>query len=462
MNKILMVVVLFFALLLPSQAQAKIAGITVTPDPLDFGDVSYGSSTSQTVTITSSLPLTVTVNYASLEDTTNFSIVNDGCAGRVMSSGDNCNVEIGFAPQVIKHIVTHLKLTINGWHQPGNASVIEGNGVGPDIAFRPLSIDFGDQTVGKASNERIILVDNFGNQAIIFTSITTNSPFSITYNDCGSSLAPQLLCNIGVTFTPTADGAASDDVTFVDNTTTSPQTISLTGTGVSVPQPHASLSRAQIDFGNVLVGATSSVEEVTLKNTGTLVLNIADVSINGDFSVSDDCGNTLAVNALCTLSIDFSPTSEGALTGTVTITDDSSHSPQTITLSGRGIIHDEAKASLSSASIDFGEQEDYTTSDPQDYTIANVGSEDMIVSDIEVSGDDAANFAKSSDCQRTLGPGDSCTGSITFTPDEQRSFSAQVSFTDNTTDSPQVITLTGSGVGYILEGGGGCTLIPRK
>jgi len=441
--------------LFPLAAGAAFPGYPVVPDPADFGDVREGqSSTPQTLTMTNLYAVPVTVQQVAVVDTTNFTISNNQCNGATLQPNGTCSLDITFNPQTIGHIVSTTALQTYGPLTPG-LSTIEGNGVSPLVVFFPTSVDFGDQTVGKSSNERVIAILNDGNLDLSITSITVDPPFSITSNNCPATLSPHVACGVRVVFTPTAAGPASGNLTVVDDAPGSPHTVPLTGTGVTAPQPHASLSRTEIDFGGQLVGTTSAAEDVTLKNTGTAVLNIASIAVTGDFAVTYDCGNTLAVDATCTISATFSPTATGERTGEITITDDSSHSPQTVALTGTGVVHEGPKASLSTSAIDFGQVNEGTSSDPQSYTIENVGDEDMVVDDIEMTGADAANFTKESDCQTTLRPGESCTGSITFHPNDQRTFNAAVEFNDNTPDTPQIISLTGIGV-YSAITGTGC------
>src|SRR5437867_10999368 len=58
-------------------------------------------------------------------------------------------------------------------------------------------------------------------------------------NNCGSSLAAGATCTINVTFTPTGINARSATLAITDNAGNSPQTVSLTGTGIN---PGATLS----------------------------------------------------------------------------------------------------------------------------------------------------------------------------------------------------------------------------
>ena len=57
----------------------------------------------------------------------------------------------------------------------------------------------------------------------------------------------------------------------------------------------------------------------------------------GDFTISaTTCSATLAAKAKCTISVVFKPTAKGARTGTLTVADSASGSPQTASLTGTG------------------------------------------------------------------------------------------------------------------------------
>lgn len=444
-------------ILFPLAAGAAFPGYPVVPDPADFGDVRVGTtSAAQTLTMTNLYAVPVTVQQVAATDPVNWSVSNNQCNGATLQPNGTCSFDVAFNPQSSGHFVSSTSLQTYGPLTPG-LSTVEGNGVAPEVILFPASIDFGDQTVGKSSSARLIALLNDGNAPLAISSIVIDPPFSISSDNCPSSLAAHMACSFRATFTPTAAGPASGNATVTDDASDSPQTVPLTGNGVTAPQPHASLSRTEIDFGGQLVGTTSEAEPVTLKNTGTAVLNIAGIAVSGDFAETDDCGDTLAVDASCTIGATFSPTAAGAATGEITITDDSSHSPQTVTLTGTGVVHEGPKASLSTNAIDFGQVNEGTSSEPQDYTIENVGDEDMVVSNIDITGNDAANFTKESDCQKTIRPGESCTGSITFHPNDQRTFTAAVEFHDNTPDTPQTIALTGVGI-YSAISGTGCSV----
>jgi len=93
-----------------------------------------------------------------------------------------------------------------------------------------------------------------------------------------------------------------------------------------------------LSFGNQVINTTSAAKTVTMTNKGTATLNIDSVAISGSFAISSKtCGTTLAIGAKCTVKVTFTPTVLGALTGTLTFTDNAANSPQTVTLSGTGV-----------------------------------------------------------------------------------------------------------------------------
>lgn len=79
------------------------------------------------------------------------------------------------------------------------------------------------------------------------------------------------------------------------------------------------------------------MQTLTLTNYGEATLNIGNIAASGNFSESNTCGATLAAGANCPISVFFSPTASGALTGTLSVSDHVTGSPQTVTLSGSGV-----------------------------------------------------------------------------------------------------------------------------
>jgi hypothetical protein len=74
---------------------------------------------------------------------------------------------------------------------------------------------------------------------------------------------------------------------------------------------------------------------VVLFNAGNGVLSIGSISLSGgDFTMSTNCGSTLASGASCTISVTFLAQGTGPRSGIVTIIDNAGI--QRITLNGVG------------------------------------------------------------------------------------------------------------------------------
>jgi hypothetical protein len=298
---------------------------------------------------------------------------------------------------------------------------------------------------------------NSGNTTLSITSIQPSANFGVTDN-CGTSLAAEGSCDLFITFTPPSASPFTGTVTITDDASDSPQTINLSGTGIVPGQPDVSLSRHEIDFGNQLAGTTSAAETVTLENTGTVNLTINSITASGNFAVTDDCGATIAPDGTCTLSMTFTPNAAGAFSGTITIDDDATDSPQQIALSGTGIENAGPQANFSATSLDFGNQTVDTKSTPQTVTVTNTGDANLQIDDVALGGDDPSNFSVQDTChESTIAPNRTCDIHVTFGPLENGDFTATITVTDNATNNTTTITLTGSG---ISSGGSGssCSL----
>lgn len=112
-----------------------------------------------------------------------------------------------------------------------------------------------------------------------------------------------------------------------------------------------------------------------------------------------------------------------------------------------------------SAGLNFGNQNEGTTSAPLTITVTNTGNFTLDVSTIVISGTNAADFKETNTCTTTgIAPQSTCAINVTFTPSISGTENATVTVTDNAPDSPESTTLTGVGVGS----GPAVTLVPTS
>jgi hypothetical protein len=305
----------------------------------------------------------------------------------------------------------------------------------------PTSASFGNSVAQTPSTAKTIILKNTQTAPLTIGTISTSGDFTQTSN-CPippSTLAAKLSCTISVTFTPSVLGARTGTLTVNDSASNSPQTAKLTGSGV-VP---AGLSPSSISFGAQSVNMISAAKVVTLQNYQTVPLTIAGISTSGDFGATSNCPlspATLAATLSCTISVTFTPTALGARTGTLSVNDDASNSPQTTQLSGTGII----PANLSASSLAFGSQSVGATSPVKTLTLLNNETLPLTITGISTSGD----FAATSNCPsspNTLAAKANCTISVTFTPTLLGARTGTLTVSDSAPNTPQTTQLTGSG-----------------
>jgi hypothetical protein len=302
------------------------------------------------------------------------------------------------------------------------------------ISFSPTSLSL-SQNVGGTSAAQPIVVSNFGGSPLDVSNVTASGPFAATPN-CPPTLTPGSTCTVSVTFTPPTTGPASGLLTFTDDSGNlgATQTLALSGVGTA---PAASVSPTSVSFLPQVVGSTSAVRSVTLQDTGTGPLTVASVAVTGPFSQTNTCTGSLAPNATCTVQVTFAPTTTGSATGALTVTDDAG--TQSVALSGSGI----APVTLSNSSLSFGTVVTGTVSAVKKVTLTNHQSVALNFASITTTG--GFNLA-SNTCGTSIAAGANCSVGVTFSPTTTDSASGTLTFVDDAGNSPQIVSLSGSGV----------------
>src|SRR5207245_1129987 len=121
---------------------------------------------------------------------------------------------------------------------------------------------------------------------------------------------------------------------ITDNAATSPQNVSLSGSGVT-GSAGVTINPGSLNLGAAVLGTTSGSQAITVTSTGNIPLSISSIVLSGtnagEFAQTSNCptgSNTLAVNASCTINVTFTPAATGARSASVTITDNAPTNPQ--------------------------------------------------------------------------------------------------------------------------------------
>jgi hypothetical protein len=304
---------------------------------------------------------------------------------------------------------------------PVNYTIISTSGLSPDAV---LATDFNndgklDLAVSVDGNESFILLGNGDGtfQQPIEYLMANEDSSSLTVGDFNGDGVP--------------DWAAADAGTAT--------------IGVMLSTAFKAVSPGSLNFGSQGVGTTSQPQTITLSNPSNVKISIASIASNGNFSATNNCGADLSPGANCQVSVTFSPTTTGSLSGNITVTDSTRISPLAIPLSGTGVNGPFLTPSPSQET--FPPQAVGVSSSPAAIIIENTGSASLNMTGISITGTNSSDFTQTNNCGGSLAPAGSCIVNVTFTPTAGASRIASLSVSDNAPGNPQTVGLTGIGIG---------------
>ena len=251
---------------------------------------------------------------------------------------------------------------------------------------------------------------------------------------------------------PTVSGA------FATTTGTGPYALAYNPTNVTLTvaagTPAVSFNPTSIAFGsssNTVAAGTTSSQTLTITNSGHAPLNLNTLTISGanaaSFSLTaDHCsGQAVPAAGSCTVTVNFSPSAAGSYAGQVNVPDNAAGSPQTVALTGTAGAGG-ARASLSTAALDFGPVGVGVSSTSRTITVTSTGSAALAISAVALTGANATDYKITADscAGHSVAAGSTCTTSIAVTAAATGSRTASLVYTDNAPGSPQSVSLTAS------------------
>jgi hypothetical protein len=147
-------------------------------------------------------------------------------------------------------------------------------------------------------------------------------------------------CTVSVTFTPTVTGTRNGQLLVADSLPNSPQTVPLTGTGATAPQPQITFTPASLSFGNQVLYQTSSPQAVTITNTAPAgypnlsVWQAITTDVQEFVVQSNNCGS-VPPGGNCAIQVTFAPNAAGSHAATLNWADNAGGG-HSVALSGGG------------------------------------------------------------------------------------------------------------------------------
>jgi hypothetical protein len=320
----------------------SIGKLTATPAALNFNNVQVGSSASAVTTLKNVGTGNVTLSQINLSGS-GFS--TSGIATPVLVvPGEALTLTVKYSPTSTRASSGDLSIVSA---QGGITSVtVSGTVSQSALTLSPGSINFGSAVTGVA-NTQTVQISNPGTAAVTITAANiSGAGFSASGLSLPMTLGAGKATAVNVQFDPKSAGPSTGSLSLASDASNPPSAIALSGAGVAAGLSLA-VNPANVSFGNVNVGSTAS-RTVTITNTGNSNVAISSEALTGaNLSLSGGSPVTLSPSQNISLTVQYSPTTAVATSGTLAIVSNANGSPAAIAVSGNGVTQTQHTVGLS-------------------------------------------------------------------------------------------------------------------
>jgi Abnormal spindle-like microcephaly-assoc'd, ASPM-SPD-2-Hydin/Protein of unknown function (DUF1573) len=414
--------------------------LSLSQSSISFGNVAVGSKGTSALVLNNTGTTSLTISLLTLTGA-DFA-VSGITTPMTLSAGQSSQISVMFSPASAGSVTGSLSITNSDSTNPTVTVALSGTGSSTatgQLSANPATLSFGTMATGTSTSKPLILT-NTGTAAVNISAVSAiGAGLTVSGVATPATLNPSESATVNATFAPSAAGTITGSISIVSNAGNSPLTIPVTGTGA---QPGLSISPASFNFGSVVDGQTKS-QTITVTNTGTGALTIADLAVTGNVYSASGLATptTVVAGGTATFSVLFAPTTAGNQTGTVSIASNAPNSPNVLSLSGTGtaasVTLSSSPSSVSFSAINAGSSSSKTV------TITNSGNTSLTISQISVN---ARDFAVSGmTVPVILAAGQNAAMSVTFSPTVAENITGNITVASSQ-GSSAVIPVSGTGV----------------
>lgn len=409
------------------------AALTATPNPVNFGSVEMSKYADQTFTITNTGNREAILATPQITNTA-FSVSANNCAA-TLAPGQFCSVTLRFTPNTAGDNADNMKLVANtGAGNTVTTVPLRGKGLNSLVQIQN-SLSFNDVEVGTTVSKPVSIT-NKGNTVVSINAVGgLSTPYAAS--GCTGELQPGAVCNLPVSFTPSAIGSFNGSLQIIEDSNIHEVVIS----GNGVKKAIASAAPSSLVFGDTDVGQASDPQLVVLKNIGAGPLTVQGFTIGTSYIASTTCAETINPQESCDYLVAFRPVKNGLQPSVLTIK--STLGDTVVTLNGKGI-GGNTDLELSSNSIDFDATEVSTISAAKSIVIANPTANAVVIKSVTTTGP----YIATSSCENAIQSLQNCAVSIKFTPGTTGPLAG--SLVVETGTGSLTVSLSGTGVGPVL------------
>lgn len=413
-------------------------GLTVAPDPFQFGGLPVGQSRFEDVTLTNTGTGTIQVTSVRLEgeDADEFNVAEKAFD---IESGETHRLGVQFAPirRGRKEATLVVESTI------GEHSVtLNGLGEGPFMNLSVDSVAF-KGPVGATIRQPVVIRNDGELPLTLFETrvIDPSEVFSVEFGGGGRTIQPGNAHTLQLAFEPFRLGAYTGTLSLrSDDLIDQEQEVILFGEGVTA----LSAPDSTLLFGSVRIGE-ERVLGVRLRNNATNNIVVSQLNLEGSnqFAVSTQTPFTVGAGQEVSLPVAFVPVDRGGQNAVIRITSTDLANPVLeVQLRGSGVA---PIATIGTLNVVFGT---FTVgrSSIQNISIQNDGNIDLAVDGVSIGGSGGSVFALEGDSTLLIPPGQSENLVVRFIPTAAEAYQAQLQFNTDDPEQPVVqVALSGNG-----------------
>ncbi|MEQ1517196.1 MAG: choice-of-anchor D domain-containing protein, partial [Usitatibacteraceae bacterium] len=388
---------------------------TLTPNPLDFGNVTVGA-TSATLTATFTNPSATPLQLSAITTAPPFAVTGGTCVtgNTIAAGGGSCTVTMTATPTVVNVTSSALQVfTTPLSNNPLVNVLVNGVAAAAPVVTSPATAS---GVVGSSFTYQIV---------------ATNGPTSFG----ATGLPPGLTVNTGtgqITGTPTAAGTTGATITATNANGTGSLGLSITITAAPVAPV--------ITSGAAPAGTVGTPYSFAFTATGTtpITWTLATGTLPPGLTLNPATGV-----------LSGTPTASGAFGFLVQAANGTApNATQNISIT---INAPSPAVTLAPPTVAFGARTVNTTSPVTPVTLTNSGGGGLVISSIVGSGD----YGFTTTCPISTPPlaaGANCAINITFTPLTVAAIPGAITITSNAPGSPHTVALSGTGTAVAVPG----------
>jgi len=303
-----------------------------SPSSLKFGTVIVGQSEAQLVVLSNTGATSVAVSAATANDA-QFSVSGANLPIN-LAPGQSVTLTIVFKPASTSWTGSKVIFSSNA----SNSSLpilVFGSGVTSEpLTASPTALSFGQLAVGATVTLPVVLTNTNSWKDTVKTFQISGTGYSVSGPSLPLILGPGQSATLGITFKPQATGLTGGSL-FISGAGVA-LNVPLTGTGTTIGQ--LSLSPAALNFGSTEVGVPSVQTLVMSAATGSVTVNSA-ASSNSQFAIPG-VSFPLTINAgqSVQINVTFTPTTAGAISGTLSFKSTATNQQSSESVSGTGTL----------------------------------------------------------------------------------------------------------------------------